>query len=59
MARRSIGDDLAPCLMVLLILIGHGFTITDIAGWEGLRGSQVQSTIVLEGGIMTNGTFTG
>ncbi|KAK5082654.1 hypothetical protein LTR05_006534 [Lithohypha guttulata] len=31
---------------------------TDIASWHGLRGSQIQSKIVLEGGIMTNSTFS-
>lgn len=31
---------------------------TSIAGWEGLRGAQLQETLVLEGGLMTNGTFS-
>lgn len=45
-------------LMVALLLASNVLAITDIAGWDGLRGSQIQSKIVLEGGLMTNGTFS-
>ncbi|KAK5942844.1 hypothetical protein PMZ80_005410 [Knufia obscura] len=32
---------------------------TNWASWQGLRGTQIQSTIVLEGGMITNGTWDG
>lgn len=41
------------------MLAGTAQAATNIAGWEGLRGAQIQSKLVLEGGLMTNGTFDG
>lgn len=35
-------------------LVSRALATSSIIGWEGLRGSQIQSRIVLEGGIMSN-----
>ncbi|KAK5091842.1 hypothetical protein LTR70_001153 [Exophiala xenobiotica] len=39
------------------LLTGIAQAATNLASWQGLRGAQIQSKIVLEGGLLTNGTF--
>lgn len=58
MSRSSGRLCSASSLVPMLLLADNAFAITDIASWQGLRGSQIQSKIVLEGGLMTNGTFS-
>jgi len=58
MAGRSVKCRLTSSLVPALLLAGHALAVTDIASWQGLRGSQIQSKIVLEGGIMSNGTYS-
>lgn len=39
------------------LLLAMATATTNLASWQGLRGAQIQSKIVLEGGLLTNGTF--
>lgn len=44
-------------LWIVPLLLGSTFAKQNLASWQGLRGAQIQSRIVLEGGLLTNGTF--
>lgn len=47
------------CLLLLLLFVNPILAVTNIAGWSGLRGTQIRSKIILEGGIRNEGQWTG
>lgn len=57
MARPSHRYSPSSCLVAVSLLTGLAQAATNLASWQGLRGAQIQSKIVLEGGLLTNGTF--
>jgi len=58
MSRPCDRCCLASCLVSVLLFAPHALATTNIASWQGLRGAQIQTKLVLEGGIMSNGTFS-
>ncbi|KAK5953338.1 hypothetical protein OHC33_005906 [Knufia fluminis] len=57
MAHLGLRRLVESSLVFSFLLARQAHAVTNIASWQGLRGSQIQSKIVLEGGRITNGTF--
>ena len=49
------------CLFTALVtplLLESVLAVTNLSGWQGLRGAQIQKKLILQGGLLGNGTFT-